>query len=118
MNQRLQRYTGIFLVVLSLLTVGMGVFFTSENRQISTRNRQITECQAKYNEQFIEQLKVRSEITDKDRNDLTHLFTVWITAKDKTTPRKALEEYLKAKEENDEQRKRHPLKELPTTAQC
>jgi len=110
MNQRLQRYTGIFIIVLSLLTVGQGVFFTYQNRQI-------TRCQADYNEQFIEQLTARSNISESDRESLAKLFKDWLT-KDPKNARRALENYLETKDRNDEQRKEHPLKELPKTAQC
>ena len=110
MNQRLQRYTGIFLIVLSLLTVGNGVYFTYQNRKI-------TNCQADYNNQFSAQLRARSDISESDRESLSKLFEDWLTG-DPKEARQALENYLKTKEQNDEQRKKHPLPELPTTAQC
>lgn len=110
MNQRLQRYSGIVLLVLALLSVGQGVYFTYQNRQI-------TSCQADYNQQFAAQLAARSEISESDRESLAELFDTWLT-KDPKNARQALEDYIKTKERNDEQRKKHPLPELPTTAQC
>ncbi|GAA2554864.1 hypothetical protein GCM10010423_65050 [Streptomyces levis] len=111
MNQRVQKYSGVLLLILALLTVANGVYF-------SVQNRHATRCQAEYNSQFIEQINTRAKISESDRESLVKLVKQVIGSQDRETSRKALAEYVETLERNDEYRKKHPLRELPKTATC
>ncbi|MFE9742971.1 hypothetical protein [Streptomyces sp. NPDC006477] len=107
-----QRLFGVVLVVLSVTTVGSTVYYTNEQREIS-------ECQAEFNDQFINQISERNKIASSDRESLADLVRSVINSGSRAESRKALEKYLDTKDINDEERKKYPLPELPKkSARC
>lgn len=107
-----QRIVGIIIIVLALMTVGSTAYYNHEQREI-------TRCQAQYNDQFAQQIKERNKISESDRENLTALVKAVVNSKSREESHKALENYLKTMEKNDEERKEHPLPGLPEkSAHC
>lgn len=107
MNPKKQRFFALMMLILSVVTLGSSAYYTVQQRQV-------TECQAKFNDQFIRQINERNHIGDSDRESLAKLVKGVINAREPSSSRKALEEYLKTKDENDADREQHPLPTLPT----
>lgn len=107
-----QRIVGGVVLVLAITTVGSTAYYTHEQRQI-------TECQAGFNEKFIEQLNARNKISESDRESLADLVKAVTNSTSREESRKALENYLKTKDKNDAERREHPYPELPEkSAHC
>lgn len=107
-----QRVVGVIILVLTLMTVGSTAYYTHEQREIER-------CQAQFNDRFIQQINERNKIGNSDRESLAKLVEQMLTLPKKEDRRKALQDYLKQKDKNDEERKKHPLPELPEkSAHC
>ena len=101
-----QRIVGIVVLVLAMTTVGSTAYYNHEQRQI-------TECQAEFNSQFIDQLRERNTISESDRESLAKLVKSVTNSTSREESRKALEDYLKTKDKNDAERREHPYPGLP-----
>ena len=107
-----QMVVGIVVLFLTLWTVGSTAYYNHQQREI-------TRCQAEFNQKFIQQINERNKISSSDRDSLAKMLGQMLTLADKEDRRKALEDYLKTKEKNDEDRRKHPLPELPESeARC
>lgn len=107
-----QRVLAGVLVVLSAMTVSSTAYYNYEQKKI-------TECQARFNDQFIQQLNERNKISESDRESLAQLVQTIVNSTSRGATSKALEDYLNTKEKNDAERKQHPLPSLPQrSAHC
>lgn len=107
-----QRVVGIIIIVLALMTVGSTAYYSHEQREI-------TRCQAQYNDRFAQQIEERNRIAESDRKNLTELVKAVVNSKSREESHKALEKYLEIMEKNDEDRQDHPLPGLPEkSAHC
>jgi hypothetical protein len=107
-----QRVIGVVILFLVVMTVTSTLYYSHEQRAISN-------CQTEFNVQFIKQLKARNDIATSDRNSIAELIQKILTVNSREERRKALQDYVKTKEENDAKRAQHPLPTLPEeSARC
>lgn len=112
MSATMQKFFGVILALLAVTTLVTGVY--------SIHNQQrLARCQAEYNGKFMSQLQERTAIANQDRESLAAMFK-GLLEEGSTREERAglLQDYLKAKEKNDAERKKFPLPDLPAKATC
>jgi len=110
---RQTRIIGLIVMVLSIVTVVQSFYFTHEQAQNSERDKQRTECQAQYNQDFARAVTLRGRYADEDRTQMYKMITTVIN--EKLTPaqrRQAIEDWVLASQRNDALRKTTPLPNL------
>lgn len=112
MNSTMQKFFGAVIALLAVATLVTGVYSIQSQRELAR-------CQADYNQKFISQLRERTAIANQDRESLATMVKGLLKqgASDADQGR-LLQEYLKAKEKNDAERKKYPLPDLPARATC
>jgi hypothetical protein len=96
------RWVGILIILLSLFTVGQAWYFAA-------RDRDVSECQSRTNQEFQAALAARNTIADEDRRVLDKLVTDITRSTSPEQSRKALETYVAARAANDAKRAKNPL---------
>lgn len=102
---RFPRWLGVVVILLAVVTVAQGVYFSRQARETS-------HCQAQFNSDFSTALTLRNGWAAEDRAQLTKMIDTVLTGATPEVRRKALEDYLAAVHKNDALRAQHPLPEL------
>lgn len=99
-----ERWVGVFLIVLSVLTVSYSVVQTS-------RLGDVTECQAQYNEAYTAALKDRTKAAAKERRAQRDLLTTLLSGRPLTPDQARAEfnKYLGVLNDADHQRDSAPI---------
>lgn len=92
------RGLALFVVLVTLVSAAQLAWF-------SYQQRQTTSCQAKYNQAFINALRVRTSISNDDRESLARMIEAIVNSTSPEENRKAFADYLATKARNDEERK-------------
>lgn len=101
-----ERVLGLFLVFIALAAVAQNFYFQQHQRQI-------TNCQTRYNVAFQTILKERSSIADRDKDNLSTFINSLGTTKSQAESRKAFERYVTINNELDKERRSTKYPELP-----
>ena len=116
-GDRQSRVIGILVLLMSTITIISSSFTSYQNRQNSEHDREVTACQARYNDDFARAVTLRGQYADEDR---TLLNTMIFTILDEPDPKKrqaAVNKWVRETQENDKLRKATPLPDL-TTRNC
>lgn len=111
LNGVLRREERDRIIGLSLILVGLVA--VAQNLVFQKHQRQITDCQTKYNVAFQTILKQRSSISDRDKDNLSFLMNAIGTSKSKEDSRKAFEKYVATNNELDNERRHTKYPILP-----
>lgn len=95
----------IVLVIVAILTILQGAYF-------SYRSREEARCQTRINEKFLAVLKDRSDTNEADRKNISTMVEKVVNAKTREDTRQALDRYLAEKQRIDAQRKNLPYPDL------
>lgn len=101
-----ERILGLFLIFIALAAVAQN--FTFQRHQ-----REVTNCQTKYNVAFQTILSERSKINDKDKDNLSYLINGLVTAKSKKDSRDIFNNYVAVNKELDKERISYKYPALP-----
>jgi hypothetical protein len=111
-TDRMTRFIGIFVIILSIATVGQSFYFSHQQSESTKREQKQTDCQAKYNEDFARAVTIRGQYADEDRAQLYKMISTVISEPDASKRRQAVEDWVTATKKNDELRKSTPLPNL------
>jgi hypothetical protein len=112
-TDRMTRAIGIFVIALSLATVGQSVYFSQTQNVLDKREKDRTACQAQYNEDFARAVTIRGQYADEDRTELYKMITSVMNPNGTVvTRRAAVEGWVIATQKNDQLRKATPLPNL------
>lgn len=104
--------------VVTALVVVVTLVSGTQLAWFSYQQRETTECQSKYNQAFIDALRVRSVIADSDRENLSTVVQEIINAKTAEEANAARQRYLDTKARNDAERAQARYPDVPTSAHC
>jgi hypothetical protein len=99
------RWLGTLLIVLSVFTVAQGWYFSHEDRLH-------TQCQAAFNDDFVNVLTLRNQWALEDRNALTLMIQTVLAGATPAIRRDAIVAYISTIKKNDELRAKNPLPDL------
>lgn len=109
-RQGRDRLVGAALIAIALISTAQSLVFQRHQREVQ-------DCQTRYNEEFQKNLKERSDIADRDRKNLTDTFAGILSSKDPAKSRKILEEYINTNKELTKERNASALPSK-TSAVC
>ena len=101
-----ERLFGLGLILIGLVAVAQNLYFQKHQRQI-------TNCQTKYNVAFQTILTERANISDRDKDNLSYLINGIVTAKSKEDSKKIFNKYVVVNKQLDEERKSYKYPTLP-----
>jgi hypothetical protein len=111
-TDRMTRIIGIFVIILSIGTVGQSFYFSHQQGAATKREKETTDCQAKFNEDFAKAVTTRGQYADEDRLQLYKMISTIVSEPDVAKRRKAVEDWVAITKRNDELRKKTPLPDL------
>jgi hypothetical protein len=111
-SKGLPRWVGVVLILLALATVIQGYYFNRQQNTGSEQNQRVTECQARFNQDFASVLELRSRWANEDRAGLNVMLATVLAGESPAVRRQALVDYLAAVKANDEKRAATPLPDL------
>lgn len=104
---------GVLLVVLSLITVAQAAYFSVQSSRESKKNADIASCQAQFNADFAQVVKIRNTYAEEDRAANLKMWDAFLAPGGTQASRlKAAEEFTDAMHKNEELRKQSPLPNL------
>lgn len=104
------RLAGAVLIAIALISTAQSLVFQRHQREVE-------QCQTRYNIAFQKGLQDRQEISDRDRQNLTTTLTKLLQAKEPEDSRKILEEYIETNKRLTQEREQTTLPEQ-TGASC
>lgn len=108
------RLLGVFVLVMTLVTVTSTIYTNSQTRQNSDHDKRVTACQAQYNRDFAQAVTLRGKYADEDRLALYRMITTIISGSTPEIRQKAVTDWVLNSQKNDQLRKNTPLPNLDT----
>lgn len=107
------RWLGVVLIMLSLITVAQAAYFSIQSSREAKKNADIAECQAQFNSDFAQVVKIRNAYAEEDRAANLKMWDAFLApGGTQATRLKAAEEFTDAMHKNEELRKQSPLPNL------
>lgn len=106
------RALGIIVLILTVFTVASNIHTNNETRRNAEHDKLVTECQAKFNEEFSIVLQKRAQYAEQDRATELAMWRALLVGATPEERRKVFEDYLNAATRTDELRRQNPLPNL------
>lgn len=106
------RVLGWVVVVLAVVTVAQGSYFTYESSKTAQKNTERTECQAQFNKDFAAVLVKRAQWADDDKKALNKLLRDLLAVTKPGQSGQILVTYLATTDRTDKLRAETPLPKL------
>lgn len=103
-----------WVAVMQVLLVAIYVYLAWQSQKVNNRLSDQIDCQAEFNKESVASSKLRNEWADQDRQALSDLVSAITSAKTHEDTQKALLEYQRITQRNQDKRKDNP----PPTNNC